>query len=210
LSIVNTRRLPAYLKEFILADATVEGFSLSHAAILDGTTGLEEQFGDIYGIRSGSLELDQDSYDNTGDDAILSTWYWANKVNVTIQSGYVPFETLSLISGSKVTSSGSGANQTFSLPLWEENSMNTTPRPLLIRVPSKDKSGSIRVLDFILFKVQFQPFSFDGPAYKEGLLLNYNGSALFSEKDEKGNPVLDSRTGLPTKAIGRLFSHPLG
>lgn len=192
-----------------MANPTVEGFSLSHAAILNGATGLEEEFGDIFGIRSGSLELDQDSYDNTGDDAILSTWYWANKVNVTVQSGYIPFKTLSLLSGSVITSSGAGAAETFSLPLWEENSMNTTPRPMLIRVPSKDKDGVIRVLDFILYKVQFQPFSFDGPAYKEGLLLNYNGSALFSSKDEKGQPVLDSRSGLPTKAIGRLLSRPL-
>lgn len=192
-----------------MVSSTVEGFSLSHAAILDPATGQDEEFGDIFGIRSGSLELDQDSYDNTGDDTILSTWYWANKVNLTVQSGYVPFSTLSLISGSVVTSSGTGDNQKFSLPLWEENSMNTTPRPMRIRVPSKDKNGIIRVLDFILFKVQFQPFSFDGPTYKEGLLLNYNGSALFSDVDEKGQPVLDSRTGKPTRAIGRLVSMSL-
>lgn len=187
----------------------VEGFSLSHAAILDGSTGLEEEFGDIYGIRSGSLELDQDSYDNTGDDAILSTWYWANKVNVTVQSGYIPFKTLALVSGSVVTSSGAGDSETFSLPLWEERTMNTQPRPMLIRVPSKDRDGVVRYLDFILYKVQFQPFSFDGPSYKEGLLLNYNGSALFSDTDEAGDPVLDSLTGEPTKAVGRLLSRPI-
>lgn len=189
-----------------MASPTVEGFSLSHAAILDGSTGLEETFGDIYGIRSGSLELDQDSYDNTGDDAILSTWYWANKVNLTVQSGYVPFRTIALLSSSIVTSSGSGTSESFSLPLWERRQMNTQPRPMLIRVPSKDKDGNIRRLDFILYKVQFQPFSFDGPAYKEGLLLNYNGSALFSDKDEMGNAVLDSVTGEPTEAVGRLLS----
>lgn len=192
-----------------MANPTLEGFSLSHAAILDGSTGLEEEFGDIYGIRSGSMELDQDSYDNTGDDTILSTWYWANKVNLTIQGGYIPFKTLALISGSVITSSGTGTDETFSLPLWEENTMNSQPRPMLIRVPSKDRDGATRVLDFILFKVQFQPFSFDGPSYKEGLLLNYNGSALFSDTDEAGNPVLDSRTGEPTKAVGRLLSRPL-
>lgn len=192
-----------------MASPIVEGFSLSHAAILDGSTGLQEEFGDIYGIRSGSLELDQDSYDNTGDDTILSTWYWANKVNVTVQGGYIPFNTLGLITGSVVTSSGSGDAETFSLPLWEENTMNTQPRPMLIRVPSKDRNGLVRLLDFILFKVQFQPFSFDGPSYKEGLLLNYNGSALFSDTDETGEPVLDSRTGEPTKAVGRLLSRPM-
>lgn len=193
-----------------MASKTVEAFSISHAAILDGSTGLEEAVGgDIYGIRSGSMELDSDSYDNTGDDSILSTWYWANKVNVTVQGGYIPFETLSLISGSVVTSSGSGVNESFSLPLWEENSMNTAPRPMLIRCPSKTKEGEVRLLDFILYKVQFQPFSFDGPSYKEGLLLNYNGSALFSDRDEKGQPVLDSRTGQHTKSVGRLLSRPL-
>lgn len=192
-----------------MAKPIVEGFSLSHAAILDGTTGLEEEFGDIYGIRSGSMELDSDSYDNTGDDTILSSWFWANKVNVTVQAGYIPFRTISLLNGSQVTSSGSGLDETFSMPLWEENSLNTKPRPMLIRVPSKDSDGNVRVIDFILFKVQFQPFSFDGPSYKEGLLLNYNGSALFSDTDEKGQPVLDSRTGQPTKAVGRMLSRPL-
>lgn len=192
-----------------MVSSIAEGFSISHAAILDGSTGLEETYGDIYGIRSGSLELDQDSYDNTGDDTILSTWYWANKVNVTVQGGYIPFKTLALISGSVVTSSGSGANETFSLPLWEERTMNTQPRPMLIRVPSKDRDGVIRYLDFILYKVQFQPFSFDGPSYKEGLLLNYNGSALFSSVTETGATVLDSLTGLPTKAVGRLLSRPI-
>lgn len=183
-----------------------EGFSLSHAAILDQATGLQELDGDLYGIRSGSLELDSDSYDNTGDDTILSRWYWANSVNVTIQSGYIPFRTIALLSGSAVTSSGSGANETFSLPLWEQRQMNTAPRPMLIRVPSKDKDGVPRRLDFLLYKVQFQPISFDGPSYKEGLLVNYNGAALFSDKDEKGQPVLDSVTGEPTTAVGRLVS----
>lgn len=187
---------------------TVEGFSINHAAILDPSTGLDAAAGDIYGVRSGSLELDQDSYDNTGDDVILSTWFFANRVNVTVQAGYIPFATLSYIYGMNITSSGAGAAQTFSLPLWEQNSLSPQPRPMLVRVPSKDSQGNPRRLDFILYKVQFQPFSFDGPTYKEGLLLNYNGTALFSDTDEKGQPVLDSVTGLPTKAVGRLLSAP--
>lgn len=191
-----------------MATPIVEGFSLSHAAILDGTTGAEAVNGDIYGIRSGSIELDTDSYDNTGDDAVLSTWYWFNKATLTVQSGYVPFNTIALLSGSKVTSSGTGNNDFYTLPLWEDRQQNTTPRPVLIRVPSKDKDGILRTLDFVLFKVQFQPISFDGPTYKDGLLLNYTGTALMSDKDEKGAQVLDSQSGLPSKAIGRLVSRP--
>ena len=188
---------------------SAEGFSISHAAILDGSTGLEETFGDIYGVNSGSLELDQDSFDNPGDDTILSSWFWANKVNVTIQGGYIPFETISLISGSVLSSTGSGASKTVKLPLWEESTLNTTPRPMLVRVPSKDADGNVKVLDFVLYKVQFQPFSFDGPSYKEGLKVNYNGAALFSSTDHKGAAVVDSRTGLPSKRIGELISKPL-
>lgn len=191
-----------------MVSPTAEGFSLSHAAILDPSTGLDALDGDIYGIRSGSLELDSDSYDNTGDDSILSRWYWANAVNVTVQSGYIPFRTIALLTGSKVTSSGAGNAETFSIPLWEQRQMNTQPRPMLIRVPSKDKDGVSRRLDFILYKVQFQPMSFDGPSYKEGLLVNYNGAALFTDTDEKGQPVLDSQTGEPTTAVGRLISAP--
>lgn len=191
-----------------MASPIVEGFSLSHAAILDGTTGAEAVNGDIYGIRSGSIELDTDSYDNTGDDAVLSTWYWFNKATLTVQSGYVPFNTIALISGSKVTSSGGAPNDYYTLPLWEDRQQNTAPRPVLIRVPSKDKDGVLRTLDFVLFKVQFQPISFDGPTYKDGLLLNYTGTALMSDKDEKGNAVVDSQTGQPSRAIGRLVSRP--
>ena len=184
-----------------------EGFSISHAAILDGTTGADALDGDIYGVRSGSIELDTDSYDNTGDDAILSTWFWFNSATITIQSGYVPFKTIALLTGSKVTSSGSGATDTMSLPLWEERQLNTAPRPVLIRVPSRDSDGTARVLDFVLYKVQFQPISFDGPTYKDGLLLNYTGRAIMSSKDEKGVQVVDSQTGQNTKAVGRLISH---
>ena len=70
-----------------------------------------------------------------------------------------------------------------------------------IRVPAKDTNGVTRNLDFILYKVQFQPFSFDGPSYKDGLKLNYSGRALISSVDETG-------TSLTDRAIGRLVSRP--
>lgn len=191
------------------ASTTFEAFSLTHAAILNGSTGVEEEFGDFYGVTSGSLALDESSWDNTGDDHILSTWYWANRVNVTVQGGYIPFDTISLLTGSQVASSGSGDSSTYSMPLWEERAMNTKPRPLLIRVPAKDVSGNLRTLDFILYRVQFQPIAFNGPSYKNGMQVNYNGHALFSSYDEKGQPVVDSVTGDPTRAIGRLVNKPL-
>lgn len=184
-----------------MTSKTVEGFSLTHAAILDGTTGAEEVDGDIYGVRSGTIAIDTGSYDNTGDDAVLSSWVWFNFATVTVQSGYLPFATIALLAGSAITSSGSGANDYYSLPLYEETSLNQPPRPMLIRVPAKDKDGIIRTLDFVLYRVQFGPFSFDGPSYKNGLLLNYTGRAVMSDKDETGAP-------LTRRSIGRLINRP--
>lgn len=181
--------------------STVEGFSISHAAILDGTTGLDEEFGDIYGVNEGSLEADSDSYDNTGDNAVLSSWFWFNFANVTIQGGYVPFKTIELMTGATVTSSGSGDNDYYYLPLWNQASLNVTRKPLRIRVPSKDTAGAVRNLDFILYSVQFEPISFDGPSYKDGLKVNYAGRALMSSTDEAGNALADP-------SIGRLVSLP--
>lgn len=183
-----------------MATTKIEGFSVSHAAILDGTTGAE--VADIYGIREGTLDVDTDSYDNTGDDTVLSTWSWINFATVSIKAGYIPFEVIALLSGSTLVSSGTGAAVKFSLPLWNEKSMNQARRPVLIRVPSKDSDGVPRLFDIILYNVSFNPITFDGPTYKDGMALNYGGKALMSAKDELG-------VALTEKAVGRLISSQL-
>jgi hypothetical protein len=190
-----------------MATTTVEAFSLDRVAILDGTTGAEILDGQLYTVNSASIELDADSFDNTGDDIIRSTWNWGNRGNLSVQAGYIPFKTLSAIFGVPVVSSGSGVNQTFSMLAWERKSMNPVPVPVLIRMPSRDSSGVARTLSIILFRVQFAPITLDGPAYKDGLKLNYTGQALFSDVDEQGNALLDG-SGNPTQAIGRFLSGP--
>jgi len=186
-----------------MATTIVEGFSISHAAILDGATGAELANGDIYGVREGSVELDMDSYDNTGDDVVLSTWYWFNFATITVQAGYVPFSLLATLSGTTLVSSGVAPADYYTLPLWDTASLNTTTRPMLVRVPSKDSAGVTRNLDIVLYKVQFQPFSFDGPSYKNGLLLNYVGKALVSSVSETGAAL-----GGGARAVGKLVSKP--
>lgn len=177
----------------------VEGFSLSHAAILDGTTGAE--VADIYGIREGTLEVDTDNYDNTGDDAVLSSWQWFNFATLSVQSGFIPLELVALLSGATITSTGSAPSDSYSMPLWGENSLNTSAYPVLVRIPSKTSDGAARVLDFVLYKVQFGPISFDGPSYKDGLLVSYSGKATMADKDEKG-------VALTERSIGRIVSAP--
>lgn len=188
-----------------MASPIVEAFSLSRVAVLDGVTGLEAVDGQLFSVNSASIELDADSFDNVGDDIIRSTWNWGNRGNLSVQGGFIPFRTLSKIYGIPTVSSGSGITQTFSMLAWERKSMNPVPVPVLIRMPSRDSTGFARNLDIILFRVQFAPFTLDGPAYKDGLKINYTGQALFSDTDEKGLPVLDG-AGLPTQAIGRLVS----
>ena len=70
-------------------------------------------------------------------------------------------------------------------------------------LPSKDANGSLRDVHIGLYKVQFKPFSFQGPAYKEGLMLNYSGKALMADTDEQGNKLAED-------AIGRIISVPSG
>ena len=182
---------------------TFEGFSISHAAILTGSApGVgdydEETYGDVYGVNSGSVTPDIDSYDNVGDDSVQSVWYWLNGATIAVQGGYIPFRLIALLTGETLSSTGSGDNIKYYLPMWTQASLNVSARPMLIRVPSRDVAGNARYLDIVLFKVQFEPISFDGPTYKDGLKINYNGRALASETDHEGVAC--------AKAVGKLVS----
>jgi hypothetical protein len=190
-----------------MTNLIAEGFSLSHAAILDGSTGAEHVDGDIYGVNEASLDPDTDSYDNEGDDTILSSWNWLNFAEVSVQGGYVPFKLIALLTGETISSSGTGANERVEILLWTDRSMNVAPKPMLIRIPSKNDLGTTRTLEFVLFKVQFAPITFEGPTYKDGLKINYGGKALMSVNDEKG-ALLSAGFPVPvgTKAVGRLLS----
>ncbi len=185
-----------------MSTAIQEGFSLSHAAILDGTTGAEEVDGDIYGVNDASLEPDTDNYENEGDDQVMSTWAWLNFATVTVQGGYVPFRLISLLTGEAVTSSGADPNDYYEIELWTDRSINVGPKPMLIRIPSRDSAGAARKLEFVLYKVQFDPITFDGPTYKDGLKINYQGRALLSDRDETG-ALLGG-----FKSVGRLLGSP--
>lgn len=177
----------------------VEGFSLSHAAILDGTTGAE--LADIYGVREATIEVDTDSFDNTGDDSVLSSWQWFNFATLSVKSGYIPLDLAALLAGTTLTTSGAVGSETVSMPLWSKNSLNTPTRPVLIRIPSKDSGGAVRTLDVVLFKVQFAPISLEGPSYKDGLVTSYSGKAVMSSVDEKGGTLAEP-------SIGRIVSRP--
>jgi hypothetical protein len=285
------------------ARRTVEAFSVSHAAILDGTTAANQT--DIYGVRTASLAPDTGSADNTGDDVVLSTWNWFNFATLTVESGYIGFDTYALLSGSTVdvggtatsayvlftpnASGGTGAGDAFdysgpaataftidgnavnlttdlgdlpgvvgavdaalpgaytvttagnqvriaanaagagsiavggtnaaritgspgyanvagtnaselSVPLWAEDAGNQPPRPVLIRMPSRDAQGNSLALDIVLYRVQFGPMTFNGPTYKTGLTVSFTGRVVASGFDETGAAIPGK------KRCGRLIS----
>lgn len=176
----------------------VEGFSISHSAILD-EVGAEESFGDIYGVGSGNLDANLGSFKYEGDDNIISIWDWVNYATVNVQAGYVSFKLIELLTGVSVSSSGSGASIQYNIELWQEESFNIAEKSMRIRIPSRDSNGNAISLDIILYKVKFAPITFVGPTYKDGLKVNYGGEALLSSIDHTG-------VSLAKKAIGRIIS----
>jgi hypothetical protein len=99
------------------------------------------------------------------------------------------------------TTPGSAADTYYGIDLWHEDSMNVTPKPVLLTLPSKDNLGAVCRLVIGLYRVQFGPIGFAGPAYKDGFKVNYEGTALMSTVDELGAPFADGK-----KRIGRLIS----
>lgn len=192
-----------------MANSVVEAFSLSHAQILDGSSTFKEAAAllatpeglDIYGVNEASLDPDTDDYDNEGDDTVLSKWSWLNNAGLEVQAGYLSFPLISSLTGRPMSSGGTGNAQIFETDLWHEDDFNIPAKPALLRMPSKDKTGAVRSLIIGLYRVQFGPITFDGPAYKDGLKVNYNGTALFSPVDEKGQAFADGK-----KRVGRLIS----
>ena len=186
----------------------IEAFSLSHAQILDGTT---QRFDtatlasadaqDFYGVENGSLDPDMGEFANVGDDVETSYWSWLNHATVQIKSGYIPLSLLAALTGLTVSSSGAGATQVFGVDLYHESGVNLAPKPVILKMPSKDHLGAVRTLTIGLYKCVFQPINLDGPAYKEGLKCNWRARALYSPTDEVGTAFADGK-----KRVGKLIS----
>jgi hypothetical protein len=127
-----------------------------------------------------------------------------NKAELAVQAGYVSFALIANMTGRTISSTGSGDSIVYGIDLWHEDDFNVPRRPMIIRMPSKDHLGAVRYLDIGLYSVSFAPITFDGPQYKDGLKVNYNGQALMSTVDELGATFADSK-----KRIAKLISRPV-
>ena len=169
-----------------MPNPNVTAFSLSHAAILDGSTAAE--LADLFGVNEGSLELESDSYERTGDDKILSTTRWITKGTISLKSNYVPLDLMAVLYGTPVVSGAEG----LTMQLWTEKAMNIKPRPVVVQAPGETDAGVPITMKFVLYKVKFGQISFDQfLSYKEGLAISLEGDALLSDKDELGQAFTD-------------------
>jgi hypothetical protein len=196
-----------------------EGFSVTHAQLLDGATSfLDTAFAaydedlDIYGVSEGSLSPDTATYENQGDDATLSRWNWMNFAEVAIKAGYISLPLLATITGRPMTTivdntpAGSGGpkpeNNAFKFDIWHEDDSNVASKPMILKCASKDSKGAARDLIIGLYSVTgLGTMTFDGPVYKDGLKMNLLGTAVATMYDEKGIAFTDGK-----KRAGTLLS----
>ncbi|MDL5159402.1 hypothetical protein [Actinomycetospora termitidis] len=180
----------------------VEGFSLSHAQILDGSetfeaaltkTNTTQDGWDIYGVREASLDVDDDDWSNEGDDDVLSRWQWINYVEIEVVAGYFGFKTYERLTKRATTSSGTGAATIYRADLWHEDDNNLPPFPLLLKMPSRDSRGTVRSLVIGIYRFQPGPIGFEGPEYKEGFSVSYNGSGTKTLYNETGAAFSDGK-----------------
>lgn len=93
------------------ARRNVNGFSVTHAAILDYGNAVTPET-DLYGVRSASLTPDVGTLDITGDDVVLDTFDWMNHAALNVTGGYISFDAYSKIYGVPVTVGGTATAAT--------------------------------------------------------------------------------------------------
>lgn len=179
----------------------VETFSVSRAVVLDGAIDQDHLLGDVFGVRSATLDLDSTVFENLVDGVVVSTWSIFKKATLRVTAGFLPLRILSAINGSSVVET----KDTTSAPLWEQRQQFTPTVSMLVTVPSRDQDGEIRPLHFVLYQVQFEPISMTGLSYKAGGQVEYVATAMMSSVTETGDPVTDSQTGRPSTSIGRMI-----
>lgn len=169
----------------------LEGFSISHVAIIDPYDPTPEmRDGDLYGVRSASIEANVDSVDEFSNDVAIGMWNSVSTLDISVTSGYVSLDFLARLNGSSPPTGGlvpeTVEQRHEYLPV---RSLNHQFVSMLFRVPAKDKNGYPMYLDFVLYRVKLAPVSFGEMSYKEGLEVSYSGKAFLSRVDETGQDL---------------------
>ncbi len=132
---------------------------------------------------------------------------WSDYATVTIETGYIPWSMYSAITGNTIGSSGSAPNDYYTAALWDIVSLNQATKPMRLRSTAKDSVGRVQTFEIVLYKVQFNPVNFTGPAYKTGLNFSCSGTALYSSTDEAGNAIAQPTIGRIVLSPGNITSN---
>ena len=191
----------------------IEMFTLTHAQLMDGQTSFIEAALatsapddlDILGVSNASITPNSSDWSNPGDDQTMSYWSWLDDADIAVEAGYISFPMLANLTGrpeeSSTVSGPGGSRLMLGMDLWHEASLNTAPKPMLIRTIAKDEDGVVGDAVVGLYKVQPGPITLTGPQIKTGVRFNLNGKCLFSRKDEMGNLFADGK-----KRVGKLLA----
>ena len=198
----------------MVAQPIVEAFSLTHVQVLDGETSFEDAIEqqltdasqvaedeDIYGVSEASISPNTGDFVNSGDNKDISYWSWFENAEVAVKSGFLSFPVYSRLTGQDYTISSLGGQIMFQADYIHEDSMNVSPLPAIIVMPSRDLNGAVRNLVIGLYRCQPKPITFDGPVIRDGLKVNYSLTALSSTVDELGNAHADGKG-----RVGKLIS----
>jgi hypothetical protein len=197
----------------VVIGAQMEGFSLDRCAVLDTSgpvagTGTGSESLHLYAAQAITITPDITTSDMQADDNEYGTWYTLNKAAITVTNGFMSFNSVAQLAGTSVAALGSSPADYYALPLWTQYSHNQPCVPMAFRMMSRDSSGDVRTLTFVLYKVQLAVLDFTGTVYKSGLVVNYAGTVLFSSYDEYGNalsgPEIGRIVSLPGTQVGHL------
>lgn len=180
----------------VLYNTHVEGFSISEAVLLDPDTGLPLEDGLLYGVKSGEITPEIDSWDDVSNDTYVDAWSEVKYLNVSISMSHLPVRALSLMTGSELDIPDITQYQ---MELFERSWGGQSFHPMKITIPARDADGNNRVLYYLLYRVKFYDFDFMEASYKEGLPINFQGKAFISSVDEAG-------AALSQPSFGRLIS----
>lgn len=173
----------------------LEGFSISHAAILDGETTAEEAAKrDFYGVQSASVSANEESFEEVSNDIVIGSWNSISSINIEVSSGFMSLSIFDRFSFED--------KKPLSLDLWNPSAINPAHVPILFRIPSRNQNGVYFNFDIVLFNVKLKPYSLDSLSYKEGLKVSYKGQAFLSDVDEVGNV-------LPFRSFGSMNAYSL-
>lgn len=163
--------------------ANYDVFGLQKLEVYDSSTSAWRQ---IPGVENASFEETAETVEVKGDDTIVATWRHAQKGELKWKANIIDFDVLEILTGETATSEMDGGE---SIPGMTATTLY--PRNLCFRLTQMAKrrsDGEFGTLVTTIYKVQgFAKVT--GQSYGEPSSLEFEGTALPTDKDELGQAL---------------------